>query len=46
MWRTASYVDINAWSAGIVKKAENYELGAPGDCPHYVQGDCPRYAQG
>ena len=25
MWRTAAYVDINAWSAGIVKKAENYE---------------------
>lgn len=22
MWRTAAYVDINAWSAGIVKKAE------------------------
>ena len=25
MWRTAAYVDINAWSAGIVKKAEDYE---------------------
>ena len=24
MWRTAAYVDINAWSAGIVKKAEDY----------------------
>ena len=23
MWRTAAYVDINAWSAGIVKKAED-----------------------
>ena len=22
MWRTAAYVDINAWSAGIVKKAD------------------------
>ena len=25
MWRTAAYVDINVWSAGIVKKAKNYE---------------------
>ena len=25
MWRTAAYVDINAWSAGIVEKAEDYE---------------------
>ena len=25
MWRTAAYVDINAWSAGIVKKAKGYE---------------------
>ena len=25
MWRTAAYVDINAWNAGIVEKAEDYE---------------------
>ena len=25
MWRTAAYVDINAWKAGIVEKAEDYE---------------------
>ena len=25
MWRTAAYVDINAWKAGIVGKAEDYE---------------------
>ena len=25
MWRTAAYVDINARSAGIVEKAEDYE---------------------
>ncbi|MGN0544149.1 MAG: Fic family protein, partial [Acutalibacteraceae bacterium] len=25
MWRTAAYVDINAWSAGIVKRPEDYE---------------------
>ncbi|MBQ0032801.1 MAG: transposase [bacterium] len=25
MWRTAAYVDINAWNAGIVGKAEDYE---------------------
>ena len=25
MWRTAAYVDINAWKAGIVERAEDYE---------------------
>lgn len=25
MWKTSAYIDINAWTAGIVKKAENYE---------------------
>ena len=25
MWRISAYIDINAWEAGIVKKAEDYE---------------------
>ena len=39
MWRTAAYVDINAWKAGIVEKAEDYEwcsfaAAAGGDKKH------------
>ena len=25
MWRTAAYIDINAWKAGVAEKAEDYE---------------------
>ena len=25
MWRTAAYIDINAWKVGIVERAEDYE---------------------
>ena len=25
MWKTSAYIDINAWSAGIVKRPKDYE---------------------
>ena len=25
MWRTAAYIDINAWKAGVVERSEDYE---------------------